>query len=746
MRCAWLLALLATVAVAASGGAQQPAEIPTLPPTIVTPDRPAEPAAPTEPTDAAGDFEPVGPYPDLGQQVFGDASGIGMDSATRAGQSIFDIPAHGTIIDRQTLAEKQPVDMFQALQNEVGVLVQQTARGQASPFLRGLTGQQVLILIDGVRVNNAIFRAGPNQYFNLIDPGQVDHIEVLRGAQSTLWGSDAIGGVINIVTRRAARDQGDYRGGQFREIYSTADSGSYSRLSAEGWRGCGGFFGGASYLNVRDLDRGGELGRQPFTNYDQYAGDVRYDYLLTNDAMLTVALSHFEQQDVPRSDRFAPFVFGPPASTPRPTFFDPQQRDLAYIRIQGTACSDWFDAYTTTLSYQRNKEGSREIRSATRTDIGEFDVDTLGYNLTLARDFEAYGRLVYGVDYYYDDVDAFRNRLNPATGVATADNPQFPDDSRYDRVGAFVGWEVLVTQRLTATAGVRYENSDASGTINAVSGTRIDFERTYQDWIGSVGLIYEIDPMLHLVGSVSEGYRAPNLDDLTADNPVLQNAQDVPSLDVQPEHAVTYEIGLKLNSPRLRMQVFEFWTDLEDAILRQAVNAAGVPVPNVIGPNGVPVPGSNSFIRDNFDSYINGTELAGEYLLSSGWSAYGNFWYTYGQDLERNEPYSRIPPTQGILGLRSREERGRQWLDLYTALVRHQDRYAAQNNIDARFPLGGTPGYGTLNLRLGTTFGRQARHRISVSLENITDRAYRVLGSGVDGPGFNAIFGYEFLQ
>jgi outer membrane receptor protein involved in Fe transport len=192
--------------------------------------------------------------------------------------------------------------------------------------------------------------------------------------------------------------------------------------------------------------------------------------------------------------------------------------------------------------------------------------------------------------------------------------------------------------------------------------------------------------------------------------------------------------------------VFEFWTDLEDAILRQAVNAAGAPVPNVIGPNGVPIPGSSNFIRDNFDSYINGTEVAGEYLLDGGWSAYGNFWYTYGRDLERNEPFSRIPPTQGILGLRWRENHGRQWLDLYTWLVRRQDRYAAQNNIDARFPLGGTPGYGTLNLRMGTTLGQCDQHRVSLSLENLTDKAYRVLGSGVDGPGFNAIFGYEYLR
>lgn len=226
----------------------------------------------------------------------------------------------------------------------------------------------------------------------------------------------------------------------------------------------------------------------------------------------------------------------------------------------------------------------------------------------------------------------------------------------------------------------------------------------------------------------------------------MQNAQDVPSLDVEAEHAYTYEIGVKYDDSRLRLQAFQFWTDLEDAILRQAVDANGNPVPNVIGPNGVPVPGSGNFIRDNFDSAINGTELAGEYELWCNWSAYGNFWYTFGRDLERNEPFSRIPPTQAIAGLRWRNLERRAWIDCYAWMVRHQDRYAAQNNNDARFPLGGTPGYTTLNLRVGQTFGDCNQHTVSLGLENISDKAYRVLGSGVDGPGFNAILGYMYTR
>jgi outer membrane receptor protein involved in Fe transport len=668
-------------------------------------------------------------YPSLSGQIF-----EGLDSVTRRPTSVFRDPSEITIIDRQQLDERMPQDMFQALEREVGVLMQRTARGQASPFLRGLTGQQVLILVDGIRLNNSTFRAGANQYFNTIDPGQVERIEVLRGPQSTLWGSDAIGGAINVVTRSASPYEGDYRGGSFTEYFSTADTGSYSRGNVEGWITNSGVFAGASYLNVNDLDRGGDLGRQPFTSYDQYAGDVKYNYLLDNDAMITVALQHFEQDDLPRSDRFPPFVFGPPAGTPRPTFFDPQQRDLAYIRLQGANPGAWVDSYMFTTSYARQKEGSREIRSATREDIGEFDVDTLGVSLVMTTDLESFGALAYGTDYYHDDVDAFKNRLNPVNGAITPDTAQFPDDSYYDRFGVFTNWNLELTDRLTANTGVRYENIGVSSTpLISVDPPGPDpavlvpthISPSYQDWVGSVGLSYELTERWLLVGSISEGFRAPNLDDLVATNTLVQQAgTDIPSISLQPEHSINYEVGMKWDYRRWHSQLFVFWTDLEDNILRTPVTAG-------------------LFQRDNRDSYLNGVEWYGEYLITPRWSAYGNFAYTYGKDLELNIPLSRIPPMQGIAGLRWRDTQHRNWFDIYTWLVDRQDRLNFQDLTDARIPVGGTPGYQTLNLRAGRTLDRCGHHRVSLTLENIFDQAYRVHGSGVDGPGFNAILGYQ---
>jgi len=735
----------------------------TLPPVIVEqapPNAPLPGVTPVPANDFLPDnFNPVdsnpslpSQYAPLSSQFLGGSTGSIMPGATGITRgldmSIFDDPRSATIIDQQNLIEKNVGgDMARSLQNEMGVLMQSTARGQSSPFIRGLTGQDVVILIDGVRVNNSTFRAGPNQYFSTIDPGMVERIEVVRGAQSVLWGSDAIGGVINVITKSPDRSR-EYGERRAYDVFSTADLANYTRFDTQAWANGHGIYAGASYMNVNDLDIGGGRGRQPFTDYDQYAGDFKYQHLLDVDSLFTVSLQHFEQQNLPRSDRFLPFVQGPPSSTQRPTYFDPQQRDMVNLRLDGlTNGNVLFDGYSITGNYSRQKEGSVETRLnnntpaavVTRQEVGEFDVNTFGFVLTLVKDLEEAGKLSYGADYYYDDVDSVRVRT---IGAGTA-VPQFPNDSRYDRAGVYAAWDVPLTERLSALAGVRYENANASGTTT-IGNTLTQVDRTYQDWIGSIGLNYELTEDIALVGGYYEGYRAPNLDDLFADSSFLQGQfQSISSVNVGPQYSETYEVGIKVDGDRLRLQAYQYWNNLNQAILRYPVT------------NGVYNPASGTVIRDNSDAYIYGTELGGEYLLDQfyyrGWSLYGNVWYTYGVDLGTSntgapsEPFSRIPPLTGTLGVRWRAPENRRWFETYVWMVDRADRYSFFNSQDARFPLGGTPGYATLNVRGGRTFGANDQHRLSVSLENLTDKYYRVLGSGVDGAGINGIIGYEYF-
>jgi len=706
----------------------QPAEEPPILPEVEV--RPTEEPAtsdaaplpnvsPTSASPPTNFFDQSQSYPDLRQLGFGESGPFGETTGILRGRtSLFDSPVAGSIVTRQQIEEKQAADMFQALQNEVGVLMQSTAAGQASPFIRGLTGQQVLILVDGIRLNNSITRRGPNQYFNTIDPGMVDHIEVLRGQGSVLWGSDAIGGAINIVTRGADMRYGNYAGGDFTQFYNTANSSPYSRLNAEGWDGNMGVFVGGSYANVGNLDTGWDFGRQPGTNYQQWAGDIKFNYLLDDNQVITFSLQHFQQDDLPRSDRFPGFPgdLNNSNTFAKARFFDPQQRDLAYVRYQVIEPIAAIDALTVTASYNRQREIQR--RGVPTTRFQETDVDTYGVSAVAVKDLGWLGKLTSGVDWYYDEVSS------PFGG--TASGPIVPDDAWYQRLGAFLNWGVPLTPRLDAVAGVRYENINTAGTP-VVAGTPTFINPNYQDWVSQVGLVYELNPYMNLVGSISEGFRAPNLDDLMANNPnVLQEGQSIPSLDLMPERSINYELGVKSNFDRLRTQTFVFWTDLQDNIV--SITAA-----------------KNTFASANQNSFVQGVETYGEYLLEDGWSLYGNFWYTYGINRVTDSPLSRVPPVQGILGLRWRDPKLRSYFSVYTWMVRRQDRLDQVRDItDERIPAGGTPGYATLNMRTGRTFGSHDQHRVSLSLENITDKNYLVHGSGVFGTGATARFGYRW--
>ncbi len=703
---------------------------PTLPEVVVRAPEESTPSADPAPSPSDA-YDLPQSYPGLSQLQF-----EGLDSALRSTRSIFDSPHATSIIDFEQLTERQPRTMIEALEGEVGVLMQRTGAGQASPFVRGLTGPQTLILIDGVRLNNSTFRFGPNQYFATIDPGMIDHIEVVRGPQSVLWGSDAIGGVINVVTRRSDPRFGDFLGGGFVERFATADAGSYSRLNVEGSYDRLGFFGGGSYMNINDLDAGGSLGRLDFTNYSQYAGDLRFDYLLSDCQLLTVSLQHLQQTDVPRTDKW-------PGES---RLFSPQQRNMAYVRWQGNDPGSAVDAFMFTFSYSRQKEGTLRRRppSSLSEDRSEFDVHTAGMNFVLASELGTFGRLTYGLDWYHDDVDALSNRFD-LRGVAPPQPlvPQFPDDSFYERIGAFLQWEVDLTNRLSVQSGVRYSHVDLGATVAlfdpadpAAPPVDTPIRPNFQDWTGSVGLTYALSPCLNLVGSIAEGFRSPSLDELTSFSDNVNEGIDIPNPNLTPETSINYEVGLKFDYQRIRAQTFVFWTRLDDLLVRQKVGQ----IPDPASPGDV----LDVLRRRNVgNAALQGYELAGELLLTPQWSFYGNLTYILGENLTDNEPLSRIPPTQGLIGLRWRDEEARNWLDFYAWLVARQDRLSVRDIRDSRIPPDGTPGYGTLNIRLGSTISRN--QRITLGIENLTDRAYRVHGSGVDGPGISGHFGYELF-
>lgn len=184
-------------------------------------------------------------------------------TARRDESSSFDAARSTATVSDAWLTERLPRSTPEALMEAAGVWVQKTNHGGGSPFIRGLVGNQVLVLIDGIRLNNSTFRLGPNQYLATIDPAQVSAIEVMRGSGSVLYGSDALGGVVNILTRRPQfSSEGASWLGAFTPKYVGERMEQSGRLDVEGRSARAAVVGGISFRRFGDLVAGGDLGLQ----------------------------------------------------------------------------------------------------------------------------------------------------------------------------------------------------------------------------------------------------------------------------------------------------------------------------------------------------------------------------------------------------------------------------------------------------------------------------------------------------
>ncbi|NQT21804.1 MAG: TonB-dependent receptor plug domain-containing protein, partial [Planctomycetes bacterium] len=204
-------------------------------------------------------------------------------TASRLQAKVFDVPYSASVIDATEIRERRMsrtlTDVFA---EEPSIMVQKTSQGQGSPFIRGFTGFRTLFLIDGIRLNNSVFRDGPNQYWNTIDPLTVGRLEVVKGPSSVAYGSDAIGGTVNAITRsRQSYEEGVHIDRRVFYRYASADNSHVGRVELNGNAGRSlGFVVGGSLKDFNDVEAGKHVGRQRKTGYEEADGDLRLDYFL----------------------------------------------------------------------------------------------------------------------------------------------------------------------------------------------------------------------------------------------------------------------------------------------------------------------------------------------------------------------------------------------------------------------------------------------------------------------------------
>ena len=642
-------------------------------------------------------------------------------SASRADRDASDVPRSTSGVSNAGLEERADRTSPEALQNRSGGWVQKTNHGGGSPFLRGLVGNQVLVLIDGVRLNNATFRLGPNQYMNTIDAFSLDRIEVLRGSGSVQYGSDALGGVINLITPLPRLTQGGVSAGGA-VATRLVSSGMEQTARAEGYVAGPrlGARGGVTLRSFGDLVAGGSLGTEAPSGYDEYDADAAAIWVPSSRTTVTGVFQSVYQVEVPRFDQVAQRGYDVYE-------FDPQSRRLGYLQWQQVVAAGWLDLTRLTVSWQRSDEGRRRRRTGSSIETTESDtVATAGFSADL------YGRLAgtsawsAGVEVYHDTVRSWRRDTNLATGASKPMRGLYPDGSTRLSVSAFAMGHVPLW-RAALDIGARYTHDDVQADEPVFGPSSI----TPQAVVGSASVLVPLGRGLSAFGSVAQAFRAPNIDDLSTLGP-FDFGIEVPPSSLEPERSVAFELGIKANTPGIAANVAIFRLELRDLIDRLPAAFEGSPVWD----------GQAVYQRANVgEAYVRGVEADVEWRATTGLSLLGFLASTFGQQVTVDAPMRRIPPLNGLAGARYRWANG-VWIEGTLRAADAQTRLAPGDMADHRIPPGGTPGWAVVNLTAGARLGRSLL--LSGGVANVFDEAYRVHGSGIDGPGRNLWLGARF--
>lgn len=660
-------------------------------------------------------------------------------TATRGSISTFEAPYTVNVIDKKEFGKKQVRSLPEALVETPGVLVQKTSNGQGSPFIRGFTGYRTLALIDGVRYNNSVYRDGPNEYFSLIDFNTLQSIELLNGPASVLYGSDAIGGTLNLISNSSnynfeSTEKTFIHGTQSNRL-STAESSHISRTEFEIGKGKSwGLHIGNSRKGFGDINAA-DLGKLPETGYEEHAYDARLDINLDSNWKLTFLHHVLSQDDVERthstiySKSFAGTTIGSDLRRRKD-----QQRSLSYVKLNRVDINNYIQNAALTLSYQTWDEDGDRIKSNSTRIAEFFDSRMFGVDLQL-ESYTSIANFIYGFDLYQDNVDSGRTDFN-VDGSINQVRIQGPigDDSTYTQLGAYIQAEFPITNNLNITAGSRF--SYISADVGRFEDPNTNLAASFDDdWTSSVNSIranYNLtdNGMWKLWTGISQSFRAPNIADLSRFGASRTNEIEIAATGLKPEEFLTYEIGIKAKHRNIGFTGTYYYTQIDDFI-------TSTPTGNIVG-------GLTEVSKQNSsDGFVQGIELAADYKFDKVFKMYGNFTWMEG-DLERftttsssvsiTESLSRLMPITSTFGIKWVNVNDTLWFDLATTIASKANKLSAGDIGDTqRIPPGGTPAYTLVNLRAGKVINKYLN--LNLALTNLLDEAYRAHGSGTNEPG-----------
>jgi outer membrane receptor protein involved in Fe transport len=664
-------------------------------------------------------------------------------AARRPGERAFDTPRAVEVTGQSRVGDLLTPSPPKVLEEELGLFVEWESGVTGTPFLRGLGGGHVQLLVDGFRLSSALTPFGTDPRVGWIDRFRVQRIEVLRGPAVVLYGAGATAGVIDLLTRSATFDPRRAWDASARLVGGarSADAGLVSHLALDGHLGPVGLRLGGSLKRFGDLQGGGETGRQPFTGYWEGDADLSAAWAPGATSWLRLSYAALRRHD---------------ASLPRQSSATDYRRvtdelgDALAVRYSARLDGRFIRSIDAGLSYQSQREQRDRFQWATGRDDREHDaVSTLGLQVSLASEVPR-NRVSYGLDLYHDWVTSSAEEVDISGGSPTSlARGRHVDGSRQLETGVYLLDDLSLGKKLVLEPGVRLSIRNVDIPAAPAPLSQALLRSTETTVAGSLHGRYLLGEGLNLVAGVSQGYRAPNVDDLSALG-CGELGYDLPSPGVKSEKSISAEAGVKLDVFGIvRASLFYFFTYLSDPItlVPEPGSAAGT----VAGAAAC----GGALRRGNADSgRVQGVEGSVALALGRRWEIFASGAWARG-DLSHagtsggTEPLSRVPPAHGLGGVRYQTEDGKSVVELRVRWSAPGRRLGGLDQQDPGIcPAGlagcrGTDGYAVLTARGAFRLFRALR--VFAALDNLTNASYRAYGSSFDGTGLSGVLGMELL-
>jgi len=646
------------------------------------------------------------------------------------------------------------------------VFIQKSQQGGGSPMIRGFSANRVLLAVDGVRLNNAIFRSGNLQNIIMFDPNVMDNSEIIFGPGSIIYGSDAIGGVMDFHTRQVklSTNKDAYLKLNALTRFSSASLEKSGHLDFSYGRKNWGLLSSISFSDFGDLRMGskgddfyvlpvyvkvfpyGDSVMQNLTpniqlgsGYSQVNMMQKFRFRPSRTVDLTYALHYSRSSDIPRYDRYLEIKNGIPKYAE--WYYGPSQWIMHQLGAELRDTTPLFDRLRLTMAYQSYSE-SRHDRKLGKTKMRERceNLDITSINIDADKTILEHKELFYGLEWSTNRVNSSGTGRDIYSGELTPVSSRYPDGGTlYINSGIYAGLKNRLSDKVVLSTGIRanYVN------LNSLFVSKEFFDFPYDQiqisntaFNGSAGVAWHPAQSLQLNLNISSGFRAPNLDDVGKVFDSEPGNVIVPNEDLKPEYALNTDIGvIKMFGDKAKVEVTGFYTYLFNAMVRRDFTFNG--------DNYIMYDGENSKVEAivnadqatvyGFSTAINWNILNHLYLRSS-------FTATHGRE-SGGIPMRHVAPMFGAFHIIYQTGKLRSDFYIrYNGSKTHEQMapselrkvYLYTNDENGNMY---SPGWYTLNFNMA--YQIKPFLQLNIGVENIMDVRYRPYSSGIAAPGRN---------